>query len=101
MLYDQAVAQHTCHREADTRAFRKGTADASDALRALSEGQSTPLARYLADFAQAVEEVATYLARKCGPSSVTKAGDNSDIEWEGTLADFQDALAHEQHVRFT
>ena len=40
------------------------------------------LAHYLADVAQAVEGVATYLANESGPSSVTKAGEKSDIEWE-------------------
>ena len=36
--------------------------NATDALWAMSEGQPVLLARYLADVAQAVEGVATYLA---------------------------------------
>ena len=71
--------------------------NATDTLWAMSEGQPILLARYLADVALAVEGVATYLANESAPSSVTKAGEKSDVEWEGTLADFQDALAHEQH----
>ena len=63
----------------------------------MSEGQPILLARYLADVAQAVEGVATYLANQNASSSVSKAGEIGVIEWEGTLTDFQDALAHEQH----
>ena len=48
----------------------------------MSEGQPILLARYLADVAQAVEGVATYLANQSALSSVTKAGEISVIEWE-------------------
>ena len=72
--------------------------DATVALWAMSEGQPIQLARYLADLAKAVECLGKHVEGNCGPLATNATpGEDSGVEWEGTLADFEHALAHEQH----